>query len=68
MLGPWLEADIWQQTADHLTVPVQLVFDRGTENHYFSKNDLYYLHLPDLFLVFKPIIVKYWKLLLLLFE
>ena len=31
MPGPWLEADIWQQTVDHLTVPVQLVFDRGTE-------------------------------------
>ena len=59
---PWLEADIWQQAADHLTVPVQLVFDRGTEI-IISLKDL--LSPSDLFLILKPIIGevfdKYWK-------
>ena len=54
MARPWLETDIWQQTADHLTVPVQLVFDRGTEM-IISLKDL--LSPSDLFLILKPIIV-----------
>ena len=53
MARPWLETDIWQQTADHLTVPVQLVFDRGTEM-IISLKDL--LSPSDLFLILKPII------------
>ena len=53
---PWLEADIWQQAADHLTVPVQLVFDRGTEI-IISLKDL--LSPSDLFLILKPIIGRF---------
>ena len=59
MARPWLETDIWQQTADHLTVPVQLVFDRGTEM-IISLKDL--LSPSDLFLILKPIIV-FWQIL-----
>ena len=71
MLRPWLEADIWQHTADHLTVPVQLVFDRGTEIIIFLRT-IYYLHLIC-FSFSNPLLrgfdkYWYWKLLLLLFE
>lgn len=72
MLRPWLEADIWQQTADHLTVPVQLVFDCGTEIIIFLISTIYYLHLIC-FSFSNPLsrggmVDKYWywKLLLLL--